>query len=193
MLNQQLAALQVTNQLLTKQLADAKEAANRTLIEVTAVEEVGNRRRRAREDDIDVDESRRPDDRQRYRSSPSSGNHGDSLDEDSIGMGEYSMGQVQYRGGGDDSDDDEPHYRALPILASSSGPADEFDSEVVIDDEPPTYRSAAANHAGDSRKPLDTGVLQELVTSFTSLATQGRDADENVILQLLQRVMVVLG
>lgn len=214
MLARQIEALKMTQSTLLAALDEARKSCDRTLIEVVGPEEPGKRCRR--DDDIDLDGSSSGSGTQKYRSL----SRGDSLDEDAFSsIPNYpGAGRSAYRGDDSDSDidDERPIYRAVTILRSSSGPADEFDGSFADDEEQlPTYRSASAaaagagtsapgatsalasaspaGAAGGAQRKLDVLALQELVVSLGALAAKGAAANENDVLQQLQRVKQVLG
>jgi len=198
MLAKQIEFLMSTQAALKKHLEAAKAAADRTLIQVAEAEAGGKRSRRGH-DDIDAE---REAPRSMYRSLSSP--HHDEFDEESM-VDHYSggAGGGLYRGVEDDSDEDDPtpRYRSasavsIDVIPSSTGPADEFDGELALGDEP-TYRGsgeqAIGTDAGTLAKKLDVDAVRQLASSLSDLVAQGSAADEKVILHQLQRVMEVLG
>jgi len=197
----QIAMLKETRAHLMKQLEDAKALANQTVIQLTEPQEVGMSRRRSDDEEDDYDDDGPRVRRRAAPMIPQWASTSSCLDEDSYG----EPSAMRYRGGevSDDDDDTLPQYRSLSanpssIIASSTGPADEFDGDMEFNDEPPTYRGhgdtqgkAAAGAA--PAKTLDVSVVQELGASFKAFVAQGSAADEKQILQQLNRVMEVLG
>jgi len=191
LLARQIEALQVTQAHLRKQLAEAYADADRTKIEL-AEPDPGDRGKRGRRDDGDDGHSNN----MAYRCLVEDSSSSFRMDEASLGS--LSLQGPNYRDGSgefwsfrSDDDDDKPCYRGVPILSSSGGPADEFDD--CLDEGNVTYRGSAPAEERHARPQVQRQALRELNAALAALVAQGTAADENQVLEQLQKVKEVLG
>ena len=186
LLARQIEALQVTQAHLRKQLEEAYADADRTKIEL-ADPDPGDRGKRGRRDDGDDGHSNNL----AYRCLVEDSSSSFTMDEASLD----AFQGPNYRDGigefGSDDDDDKPCYRGVPILSSSGGPADEFDD--YLDEGNVTYRGSVPAEERRARPQVQRQALRELNTALAALVAQGTAADENQVLEQLQKVKEVLG